>query len=56
MKDYAPQYIKNVVLLGHGGDGKTILTESMLFAAKCIDRMGRIEEKANLNFNDSRTS
>jgi len=44
MKDYAPQYIKNVVLLGHGGDGKTILTESMLFAAKCIDRMGRIED------------
>lgn len=27
-----------------GGDGKTILTESMLFAAKCIDRMGRIED------------
>jgi len=44
MKDYAPQYVKNVVLLGHGGDGKTILTESMLFAAKCIDRMGRIED------------
>ncbi|WAM32345.1 elongation factor G [Caldicellulosiruptor naganoensis] len=44
MKEYAPQYIKNVVLLGHGGDGKTILTDSMLFNAKCIDRIGKIEE------------
>ncbi|WP_271628578.1 elongation factor G [Caldicellulosiruptor sp. DIB 104C] len=44
MKEYAPQYIKNVVLLGHGGDGKTILTDSMLFNAKCIDRIGRTED------------
>ncbi|WAM34570.1 elongation factor G [Caldicellulosiruptor morganii] len=44
MKEYAPQYIKNVVLLGHGGDGKTILTDSMLFNARCIDRIGKIED------------
>ena len=33
--------IKNVCLLGHGGNGKTSLTESMLFLAKETDRLGR---------------
>ena len=34
--------IKNIALLGHGGCGKTTLAESMLFAAKDIDRMGKV--------------
>jgi len=33
--------IRNVSLLGHGGDGKTALTESMLYLTKAIDRLGK---------------
>ncbi len=36
--------IKNVCLLGHGGNGKTSLAESMLFLAKETDRLGKIAD------------
>ena len=35
--------IKNVVMLGHSGSGKTSLCEAMLFEAKEIDRIGTID-------------
>ena len=35
--------IKNVVLLGHSGCGKTSLCEAMLYEAKEIDRIGTID-------------
>jgi elongation factor G len=38
--DYAPDKIRNVVLLGHSHDGKTTLTEAMLFASGGLARMG----------------
>ena len=38
--DYAPDKIRNVVLLGHSHDGKTMLAEAMLFATGSIVRMG----------------
>ena len=36
--------IKNVCLLGHGGNGKTSLVESMLYLAKETDRLGKISD------------
>ena len=36
--------LRNVVLLGHGGMGKTSLAEAMLYNAGAIDRLGRINE------------
>jgi elongation factor G len=38
--EYAPDKIRNVVLLGHSHDGKTTLAEAMLFASGSVARMG----------------
>ena len=36
--------IRNVVLLGHSGSGKTSLAEAMLFSVGEIDRMGKVTD------------
>ena len=36
MADYTTENIRNITLIGHGGEGKTTLTEAMLFAAGMI--------------------
>ena len=38
--EYASDKIRNVVLLGHSHDGKTMLAEAMLFVSGTIQRMG----------------
>ncbi|MBR5381545.1 MAG: elongation factor G [Oscillospiraceae bacterium] len=38
---YATENIRNIALLGHGGNGKTSLAESMLFMAGATDRLGK---------------
>jgi elongation factor G len=41
MKNYPAAKVRNLVLLGHGGSGKSAFAEAVLFDAKAIDRMGR---------------
>ncbi|MBQ7871070.1 MAG: elongation factor G [Oscillospiraceae bacterium] len=38
---YTANDIRNIALLGHGGDGKSALCESMLFTTKAITRLGK---------------
>ncbi len=44
MKEYSTADIRNVVLVSHGGNGKTSLSEAMLFDSGAITRLGRVEE------------
>ncbi len=44
MKAYPVEKIRNLCLLGHGGDGKTSLVESLLYMTKNIDRLGKVSE------------
>lgn len=44
MKGYSSDKIRNVVLLGHGGCGKTTFLEAVLLATKVINRLGKVED------------
>jgi elongation factor G len=44
MKEYKTEQIRNVVLLGHGGTGKTSLAEAALFSSAGASRMGKVED------------
>lgn len=41
---YTTDKIRNVVLLGHSGCGKTSLVEAMLFNTGAINRLGKVED------------
>jgi len=44
MAKFNSSNIRNICLVGHGGDGKTSLAEAMLFLAKATDRLGKTSE------------
>ena len=41
---YSPHAIRNICLLGHGGNGKTTLVESFLRTTGVIDRLGKTSD------------
>ena len=43
MKNYTAANIRNIGVFGHGGEGKTTLTEAMLFNAGLLERLGKVE-------------
>src|SRR3954468_3102920 len=52
LKAYGANDIRNVLLVGHAGAGKTSLLEAMLFTAGTITRMGVVEEGNTVSDHD----
>ena len=52
MKTYDANEIRNVLLVGHAGAGKTSLLEAMLFTAGAVTRMGTVEEGNTVSDHD----
>ncbi len=44
MRDFGMKDIRNVMLCGHGGVGKTTIAEAMLFNSGVLTRLGRVDD------------
>jgi len=44
MKGYTSEQLRNIIMLGHGGAGKTTVVEAALAVSGAVSRMGRVED------------
>ncbi len=53
MKIFDTQSIRNVALIGHSGEGKTSLAEAIMFEAKTISRLGKVDDgSSTMDYDD----
>ena len=44
MKSYPTDHVRNILIVGHGGAGKTSLVEAVCHATGATNRIGRVED------------
>ena len=49
MEIYKSENLRNLVLLGHGGAGKTSLVEAMLYRTGAVNRLGRVDDGTSIS-------
>ncbi len=49
MKEYTSDNVRNIVLAGHQGAGKTSLVEALLYISGATTRLGRVEEGSTVS-------
>ena len=47
MAKYESKSLRNLVVVGHGGTGKTSLCESFLFVSGKSERLGRVDDSTS---------
>ncbi|NLC54045.1 MAG: elongation factor G [Firmicutes bacterium] len=53
MKSYSVDKIRNIVLVGHGGCGKTMMAEAMLYQTKAVERFGQVDDGTSVMDHDA---
>jgi len=49
LKEYAPNAVRSVSLIGHGGSGKTSFAEAALYATGATNRQGKVEDGSTVS-------
>ena len=49
MAKYESMSIRNIVVVGHGGTGKTSICESLMYVAGKTDRPGRVDDGTQMH-------